>query len=172
MKLLTPERLDRLQERNARRIKKTAIEDGLRAFEMERIVEAKRMKREEDALQRQQVQYLRILESQGRLLFFAVPNGGKRSKIEAAIMKGLGVRAGVPDLVILWNRTNDNSVINPGRIGFIENKRQNNGRLSPHQAHWLSALNRQLHHTAIVRTFEEFLQTLGHWDILSDKETQ
>ena len=91
MKSLTPERLDRLQERNARRIKKTAIEDGLRAFEMERIVEAKRMKREEDALQRQQVQYLRILEAQGRLLFFAVPNGGKRSKIEAAIMKGRGV---------------------------------------------------------------------------------
>lgn len=82
------------------------------------------------------------------------------------------VRAGVPDLVIMWNRTHDNSVIRPGRIGFIENKRQNGGRLSPDQAHWLSALNRQRHHTAIVRTFEEFLQTLGHWDILSDKESQ
>lgn len=172
MKSLTPERLDRLQERNARRIKKTAIEDGLRAFEMERIVEAKRMKREEDALQRQQVQYLRILEAQGRLLFFAVPNGGKRSKIEAAIMKGLGVRAGVPDMVIMWNRTHDNSVINPGRIGFIENKRQNGGRLSPDQAQWLTALNTQRHHTAIIKNFEEFLNTLQNWGILSSKEVK
>lgn len=92
--------------------------------------------------------------------------------IEAAIMKGLGMRAGVPDLVIMWNRTHDNSVIRPGRIGFIENKRQNGGRLSPDQVQWLTALNTQRHHTAIVKNFEEFLQTLGHWDILSDKESQ
>lgn len=31
---------------------------------------------------------------------FAIPNGGKRSKIEAAIMRGEGVRAGVPDLML------------------------------------------------------------------------
>jgi hypothetical protein len=31
---------------------------------------------------------------------FHVPNGGARSRIEAAIFKGIGVRTGVPDLVI------------------------------------------------------------------------
>lgn len=170
MKLLPPDRLDRLQERKAKRAKKEAIEDGLRTFMVDQIVKGKSMKREEDELQRMEVQYLRTLEAQGRLIFFAVPNGGKRSKIEASIMKGLGVRAGVPDMVIMWNRTHDNSVIRPGRIGFIENKRQSGGRLGPHQADWLNALNRQGHHTAIVKNFDEFLGTLAHWGILSDRE--
>jgi VRR-NUC domain len=31
----------------------------------------------------------------------AIPNGGWRSPIEAAIMKGLGTRAGAPDLLIV-----------------------------------------------------------------------
>ena len=159
MKSLTPERLDRLQERNARRIKKTAIEDGLRAFEMERIVEAKRMKREEDALQRQQVQYLRILESQGRLLFFAVPNGGKRSKIEAAIMKGLGVRAGVPDLVILHDQ----------KCSFIENKSAK-GRLSPSQMQFIDYCARHGYYFHLCSNFQQFLNTLYDWGIISKKE--
>jgi hypothetical protein len=34
-----------------------------------------------------------------RVFAFHCPNGGWRSPIEAAIMKGLGVRAGVPDVV-------------------------------------------------------------------------
>jgi hypothetical protein len=33
--------------------------------------------------------------------FFAVPNGGARSRIEAAILNGQGVRAGVPDLIFI-----------------------------------------------------------------------
>lgn len=35
---------------------------------------------------------------------FAVPNGGYRSPVEAAILKGLGVVAGVHDLIVLWDR--------------------------------------------------------------------
>lgn len=34
--------------------------------------------------------------------WFAVPNGGGRSKAEAGILKATGVKAGAPDLVILW----------------------------------------------------------------------
>ena len=33
-------------------------------------------------------------------LLFAIPNGGKRNAIEAKIMKGEGVRAGIPDLML------------------------------------------------------------------------
>lgn len=33
---------------------------------------------------------------------FAVPNGGKRSPITAALMKAEGVRPGVPDIVLAW----------------------------------------------------------------------
>lgn len=33
-------------------------------------------------------------------LLFHVPNGGKRSKVEAARFKAMGVQAGVPDLFL------------------------------------------------------------------------
>lgn len=47
------------------------------------------------------------------VLCFAVPNGGKRSMIEAALLKKMGVMAGVSDLLIFWN----------GGMGAIELKR-------------------------------------------------
>lgn len=60
--------------------------------------------RPEQALQRSIIDYVRYAMSyNGRPLtdwLFHVPNGGKRSAIEAAIMKGLGVKAGVNDLVL------------------------------------------------------------------------
>jgi hypothetical protein len=33
--------------------------------------------------------------------YFAVPNGGWRSPIEAAIFKGLGTKPGIPDLLLI-----------------------------------------------------------------------
>jgi hypothetical protein len=119
-----------------------------------------RIKRPEDELQRRQVEYLRLLQSQGRLRFAAVPNGGKRSKIEAAIMKGLGTSAGFPDLIILWGL---------GGCGFIENKSES-GRTSDVQKDWASWLNDHSHRYALVRSFEDFLFTLYSWGLISGKE--
>lgn len=55
----------------------------------------------EDDLQRAVVDLLAVWERQGHLSYFAVPNGGKRGRLEAARLKGLGVRAGIPDLVVM-----------------------------------------------------------------------
>lgn len=44
---------------------------------------------------------LRLYENQGRLTFFHPANGGSRHPAEAAALQRLGVRAGVPDLVVL-----------------------------------------------------------------------
>lgn len=41
---------------------------------------------------------------QKEILFFHVPNGGKRSKREAAKFVAMGVRAGVHDLVVLLDK--------------------------------------------------------------------
>lgn len=82
-----------------------------------------RCHRPEQAIQRAAVQYLRLMENLGELTFFHVPNGGRRSKVEAGIFKGLGVRAGVPDLVLLFPG---------GRTAFIELKAEG-GRLSTSQ---------------------------------------
>jgi hypothetical protein len=54
--------------------------------------------RPEDQIQRAVVQHYRARAAPG-VFMFAVPNGGARSKIEAAIMKSTGTTAGVPDTI-------------------------------------------------------------------------
>ncbi len=67
----------------------------------------------------------------GRWLY-AVPNGGKRSKVEAGIMKAEGVRAGMTDLVLAWPTDRW-----PGL--YIEMKTAD-GRVSPEQKDWAERL--------------------------------
>lgn len=57
--------------------------------------------RHEDKLQRACVQLLQLYENQGHLRFFHPANGGFRRPIESKILKGLGVKAGIVDLVIM-----------------------------------------------------------------------
>lgn len=80
------------------------------------------MKRPEDAIQSAVVTYLRAVLVNCQV--FAVPNGGGRSKIEAAILKGTGTMAGVPDLIISRPL---------GHVAYIEIK-ADKGRLSEPQA--------------------------------------
>jgi hypothetical protein len=54
---------------------------------------------DEQTLQHALCEHLAIRGVRG-LVWFAVPNGGARSPIEAAIFKGLGVKAGVSDLIL------------------------------------------------------------------------
>lgn len=59
------------------------------------------MKRPEDALQRT-VCALFDQALPDDAVYFAIPNGGGRSKVEAAIFKATGVKAGIPDLCVIW----------------------------------------------------------------------
>ena len=108
------------------------------------------MQRPEDNLQRAVVGMLSLYENQGKLRFFAIPNGGKRSKIEASIMKGLGVRPGVPDLCVL---------ITNGPTLFFELKAQN-GRTSPAQQDWIDWLNTRGFDCRICTTVEGVHETV------------
>ena len=56
--------------------------------------------RPEDLIQRTLFQHYHARKAPGTFAFH-VPNGGKRKPIEAAIMKGLGVTAGVPDIIAI-----------------------------------------------------------------------
>jgi VRR-NUC domain len=62
----------------------------------------KRRRRLEQATQRTVLQHLYI-RSTPNVFWFHVGNGGWRSPIEAAIFKSLGVRPGVPDLILVRN---------------------------------------------------------------------
>ena len=87
------------------------------------------------------------------LLFFHPANGGARSKVEGAIFKAMGVRKGVPDLVIL--------LPNAG-AGFIELK-AGKGVLSPAQKQWRDDLRARGYAWAEARSLEEVEDILGRW---------
>jgi len=68
--------------------------------------------------------------------FYHVPNGGQRNLIEGAKFKRLGVRPGVPDICIPRARKGYHGL-------YIELKRTQGGRLTPHQLHWQRILKNE-----------------------------
>ena len=88
---------------------------------------------------------LRPMEKLGMLTFYAVPNGGWRSPVEAGILVGQGVRAGVPDLVVLFSG---------GRSLYIELKAEK-GRLSEKQVKWRDRLLGMGFAWGIAKTVDE-----------------
>jgi VRR-NUC domain-containing protein len=83
---------------------------------------------DEESLHRQVVRFLQwALPADAT--FYHPANGGLRSKVAAARMVGLGVRAGIPDLAIVWK----------GRALFIELKAPKGG-LSAHQRQMINRL--------------------------------
>jgi len=89
----------------------------------------------EDAEQKAFIQWWEAQFPTVRILH--VPNGGKRSKSEAARFKGLGVRSGVPDLQV------------PEWHLWIEMKRQKRSYTSAEQDDWIAYL-REIGDTVIV----------------------
>jgi hypothetical protein len=61
---------------------------------------SRRRNRPEDAIQRAVFEHIAMRGSPDVFAFHPA-NGGRRSRIEAAILKGLGVRAGVPDVIAI-----------------------------------------------------------------------
>ncbi len=103
------------------------------------------MNRPEQALQRDVVRALHGLP----VTFFHPANGGKRTKIEAAIFKGQGVRAGVPDLWIGQH----------GRTVFVELKSET-GTVTKSQKTMHEELTYHGFPVAVCRTIGEVVDAL------------
>jgi hypothetical protein len=84
----------------------------------------------EAQLQRSLVEHLRWC-ARSDVWFAHLANGGARTRIEGAILKGLGVRSGAPDLLI----------VRAGQALFIECKAPGR-KLSPTQVECHEALRR------------------------------
>lgn len=108
----------------------------------------------EAAIQRAVVQHLRQ-RGVPNLVFVHVPNGGKRKPIEAAIFKGLGVRAGASDL-LLWHA---------GRFFALELKAAG-GRLTETQTQFLNDMEKAGGSAATAAGLDEALETLERWQLL------
>jgi hypothetical protein len=103
------------------------------------------MNRPEEQLQRAVVQLLAIYERRGLLAYCAVPNGGYRTPAEAGIFSAMGVRRGVPDL-LLWTPH--------GRSFGIELK-SGAGKLRDAQILWHSTLASLGHRVYVCWSIDE-----------------
>ena len=103
------------------------------------------MKHEESRIQQNCVKWFRYQYPEPKYLIYANANGGYRSKIESMIMKGEGVKSGIPDLTILT----------PGKILFIEMKSEK-GKLTDNQTAVIELLKSMAISVEVCRSFDEF----------------
>ena len=94
-----------------------------------------------------------------RICYWAVPNGGKRSKSEANRLKAEGVRAGVPDI----------SVVYKGQYFGLEVKRPKTlapkGRLSKNQKAMIEQIEKAGGQVKVVYSVEDVIKAFEEWEI-------
>ena len=112
---------------------------------------------EESQTQRQCVAWFRLQYPEHAKLLFAVPNGGARSRVEAAIMKAEGVTAGVSDLIFLEPRGGYGALC-------IEMKREDkSSRQSARQKEWQKAVEEAGNVYAIAKSFDDFVAIMNSY---------
>ena len=84
---------------------------------------------------------------------YAIPNGGLRSKTEAARMQAQGVRRGVPDMFLPAARGGYHGL-------YIELKRVKKGRVSDDQIAWMAALTEEGYRCGVARGWQEAAQII------------
>jgi hypothetical protein len=105
-------------------------------------------------LQRAVVQYLAYAKP--ACIHLHVPNGGARPKVEAAILTGLGVRAGAPDLVLL-----------SGHGSYCIELKVPGGRQSPAQRDFELDCVRLGIRYAVCTSINEVDEVLREWGLVS-----
>lgn len=101
------------------------------------------------------VGHLRIRGQLG-VPWFHVPNGEMRDPVTAAKLKRMGVRPGVPDLLLLIG----------GRLHGLELKRERGGAVSPEQVAMHDELTAAGAIVATARGIDEALGLLEQWGAL------
>lgn len=112
------------------------------------------MNRPEEQTQKAIVKYLEVVKPD--CFWFHCPNQrGTRSEIENKILKSLGVKAGVPDLVFIAN----------GKSCFAEVKSPK-GTLTPSQKQVRDILVSMGCGYAVVRSIDDMKQALKDWGLI------
>ena len=114
----------------------------------------RRLQRPEAAIHAAVFQHLRA-RGAPNVFAFHPANGGYRKPIEAAIMKGMGVVAGVPDII----------AIHDGRVYALELKAAG-GRATPKQQEAIAAMEAAGAYTAIAEGLDRALAYLEAWGLL------
>lgn len=106
----------------------------------------------ESQLQRKCVAWFRLQYPEHAKLLFAVPNGGARSRVEAAIMKAEGVTAGVSDLIFLEPRGGYGALCIEMKTG------SKSSRQSDSQKEWQAASEAAGNKYVVCRSLDSFME--------------
>lgn len=100
------------------------------------------------------------------VIAYHCPNGGHRSKAQAAKFKAQGVISGVPDLIFLWPVYHQGIFQTALRGGYVELKR-NDGKANTteHQDEFMRRAEKIGISTAVCRTEDEVFATLKKWEV-------
>ena len=94
-----------------------------------------------------------------RVCYWAVPNGGKRSKIEASRMQKSGVKSGVPDITI----------VHEGQFYGLEVKKPKTltpkGRLSKNQKNMIEKIEEHGGDVKVVYSVQDTIEAFIDWGI-------
>jgi hypothetical protein len=117
----------------------------------------------EQDLQRACIRYLATHKK--KPLFFHPPNGGFRSKVEASIFKGMGVRPGVADIIILEPRVPN--------FGLIVELKVKGGTLSDYQTAFLKGAADRGYYACVVWNLGAFTDLVNWYlrDYFTSQET-
>lgn len=96
----------------------------------------------------------------GRKLYWAaIPNGGKRDKRAAAILKKMGVKPGLSDILIFDSPPNYPLM----KGAALELKKLKGGKVSPEQIEWLYYFNSNSWVAGVAEGLNEALSLLQDW---------
>lgn len=113
------------------------------------------MKHIESALQKNCIKWFRLQYPALSKAIFAVPNGGHRNAVEAAIMKAEGIVAGVSDVILLTARGGYHSLC----IEFKTEK----GRQTDLQKQWQKVAEENDNKYIICRSLEQFQNEINNY---------
>ena len=113
------------------------------------------MRHIESKIQQACVQWFSLQFPDIRPLFFAVPHGGARRRLEAAIMKAEGVTAGVADMLLLYpNNTHH---------GLCIEFKTKTGRQTETQKTFQRKVERVGYKYIIVRDIDDFIMQVKNY---------
>ncbi len=125
------------------------------------------MKRPEQELQKTIVQGLRLGLPHGWMVCH-LPNGGKRTNVEGAIFKAMGVVPGMPDLMIMGVRhfEDGKALEYPEPVCcFMEVKSASTGRLTEAQVSVHDRLTDLGFKVAVVRSWGDVVDRCKDWQL-------
>ena len=110
------------------------------------------MKKEEQKLQIDCVEWFDLQYPKLKQLLFAVPNGSRMTIGQAVLMKRMGLRKGVYDLFL--------SVPMRGFHGLYLEAKSSSGRVSDEQIKFATSVEKRGYAAREFRTFEQFVFTI------------